>query len=64
MKKKTMKYKFKNLKKPIHSSEFWYDIAYGGYLKPNQFSDDPETIKEIENAIILLGICEEMTGEE
>ena len=56
-----MKYKFKKPgKNGPYTSEFWYDIAYGGYLKPEQFSDDPATILAIKDAIALLKKLEDM----
>lgn len=53
------KYKFTD-KKPV-TSEFWYDICEG-YLNPKDFSDDPDTVRAIKDAIKLLqkleSLCE------
>jgi hypothetical protein len=60
-KSKKAKYKFKDLGDDRPSTgEFWYDISAGGYLKAKDFSDDPTTIKAIEEAVKLLSACEEM----
>lgn len=55
-----MKYKFKKLKESPSTAEFWYDIAYGGYLRASQFSSDPGTIKAINESIALLKRLEDM----
>jgi len=54
------KYKFKKLEERPVTGEFWYDISAGGYLKPEEFSDDPETIKAIKEAVKLLQKLEYM----
>lgn len=55
-----MTYKFKKSKEKPYTSEFWYDISAGGYLKPEQFSSDPATIKAIKDAVALLEKLEAM----
>lgn len=57
-----MTYKFK--KKGPSTGEFWYDIAYGGYIKASDFSSDPATIKAIKAAVRLLQKCEKRCTEE
>lgn len=52
-----MKLKFKK-KIKVETSEFWYDISSGGYIKAEDFSDDPETIKAINDAVKLLQTLE------
>jgi hypothetical protein len=57
-----MKYKFKKHTQNIKpcTSEFWYDVAYGGYLKAEDFSADPQTIEAIKEAVKLLIKLEDM----
>jgi hypothetical protein len=55
-----MAHKFKKLRKQPATQEFWYDISLGGYLKPEQFSSDPATIKAIKDAVALLQKLENM----
>lgn len=55
-----MTYKFKKSKERPSTSEFWYDIAHGGYLTAKQFSDDPATLKAINEAVSLLKKVENM----
>lgn len=55
-----LKYKFLKKKNPPSTSEFWYDISAGGYLKPEDFSKDKVTIQAIKDAIKLLEKCEQM----
>jgi hypothetical protein len=35
----------------ISSSDFWYDLDRGGYIKPAEILVDAEDIKNVENAI-------------
>lgn len=42
------------------TSEFWYDISSGGYLKASDFSSDKATIDAIKEAVKLLQECEKM----
>lgn len=41
------------------SDGFWYDITDGGYFKPEEALSDPEQIKKVEEAVILLKSLEE-----
>lgn len=36
------------------SSDFWYDLTLGGYLKPNDMIEDPKIAKDVTDAIKLL----------
>lgn len=46
------------------TSDFWYDLTYGGYLKPEEILDDPADVKRVNEAISILSelesLCEEM----
>lgn len=55
-----MGYKFRKRKTPPRTADFWYDLNSGGYLKAEDFSKDPETIKAINDALKLIAKCEEM----
>ena len=48
-----MKLKFK---KDVHivTSDFWYDITYGGYIKPDKLLEDKKEAKIVNDAINLL----------
>ena len=48
-----MKLKFK---KDAHivTSDFWYDITDGGYIKPESLLEDPNEAKAVNEAISLL----------
>jgi len=45
-------WKFKTNIDPISTSEFWYDVFEGGYIKPSKLMDHGD--EEIEAAIELL----------
>jgi hypothetical protein len=36
------------------TSEFWYDLTQGGYLKPEEILENPEDIKKVQEAINIL----------
>lgn len=38
----------------INTSEFWYDLTDGGYIKPENLLEDPEEAKKVNEAIKLL----------
>jgi len=61
-KTKKVKYKLKTFEivAPPVTDDFWYDISAGGYLKAEEFSDDPATIKAIKDAVKLLEQLENM----
>jgi hypothetical protein len=54
----------------IITSEFWYDVFDGGYIKPDDLLEDEELADEVNEAILLLrkfqleaekqGVLEEM----
>ncbi len=35
----------------ITTSDFWYDIFDGGYIKPENLLESPEDIKKVQEAI-------------
>lgn len=35
----------------VHSEDFWYDLTYGGYIKPEEIIEDPEQVLELKKAI-------------
>lgn len=41
----------------VVTDDFWYDIN-AGYIKPSDFTDDPETEARIREAIDILTDCE------
>ena len=49
-----MAMKFKADIKATATSDFWYDLFEGGYLKPERFLADPEEAKRLEEARQLL----------
>lgn len=36
------------------SSDFWYDLTRGGYLKPSELLEDPEVAKKVQEAVDLV----------
>jgi len=38
----------------IVTSDFWYDLTDGGYIKPKDLLEDEEEIKRVEEAIKVL----------
>lgn len=49
-----MDWKFKKDIKPVSSSEFWYDITDGGYIRPEEMLADSEQNKKLQEAIDLV----------
>lgn len=49
-----MTMKFKADAEQTATSDFWYDLFEGGYLKPEKFIEDPEEVERLENARQLL----------
>lgn len=43
--------KFKKTKEGIPSSDIWYDLTDGGYIKPSEMLKDQTDVKEVEKAI-------------
>ena len=35
----------------IETSDFWYDLTDGGYIKPSELLENKEDIERVENAI-------------
>jgi hypothetical protein len=35
----------------ISTTDFWYDLTAGGYLKPNEICDDPKDVVKVAGAI-------------
>lgn len=33
------------------TSEFWYDLTKGGYLKPEEILENPKDVKRVQKAI-------------
>lgn len=38
----------------VCTSEFWYDLAYGGYLKPEEICENEEDAQRVNDAIEVL----------
>ena len=51
-------WKFKEKAEPQGTSDFWYDLVLGGYIKPEEMLSDPEQVKEIEKAVNVLSSFE------
>lgn len=50
-----MEWKFKKNAEPQGSSDgFWYDITWGGYIKPEELLEDPTQLKQLQEAIKLV----------
>lgn len=49
-----MAMKFKENAEPTITCDFWYDLFKGGYLEPENFLEDPEEVKRVEEARQLL----------
>lgn len=50
-----MKFKFKKDAEPIETTDdFFYMLFYGGYIKPEEYLEDVEQIKKLNEAISLL----------
>lgn len=48
----------------ISSSDFWYDLTLGGYLKPEEICESPEDAKKVKEAIDLLCDFESSCNEQ
>lgn len=59
---KKTEYKFK--RSGPTTADFCYDLSKGGYMKAEDFSDDPATQKSIKDAVALLSRCEELCEYE
>lgn len=46
--------KFKSIEEPQPTDDFWYDVFKGGYIKPEDFLEDPEDIQKVREAIRVL----------
>ena len=38
----------------VCSSDFWYDISTGGYIKPEEILVDPNEVKKVQEAVKVL----------
>lgn len=38
----------------VRTSEFWYDLTDGGYIRPEELLDDAEQVRQVNGAIALL----------
>ena len=45
------KFKFKQTEEPTYSTDPYYDLTIGGYIKPSELLADAEQIKQVEQAI-------------
>lgn len=43
--------KFKKLDEPVVSSDLYYDLFDGGYIKPEEMLKDKEDVKKVNDAI-------------
>lgn len=49
---------------PVFTTEFWYDLFYGGYIVPEELLEDEEEIENVQEAIdTLLAFYEKVTDE-
>jgi len=48
----------------VSSSDFWYDLADGGYLKPSEILVDKQDVMDVEAAIEILKEFETACSEQ
>jgi hypothetical protein len=48
----------------VSTSDFWYDLTSGGYLKPEEILEDPEDAKRVRDAIGTLMEFEQSCEEQ
>lgn len=49
----------------IHTDDFWYDLFYGGYIKPEKLLKSKDDVAKIKNAMkVLLEFKEEAEEQE
>ncbi len=46
------------------TGDFWYDLAYGGYLKPSKILANKADIKKVEDAITTILLFEKSCEEQ
>ena len=46
-----MKFNFKTVEEAVYSTDPYYDLTNGGYIKPSELLSDAEQIKQVEQAI-------------
>ncbi|GAA7511711.1 hypothetical protein JP0009_22830 [Helicobacter pylori] len=46
-----MEFKFKQTEETTYSTDPYYDLTIGGYIKPSELLADAEQIKQVEQAI-------------
>ena len=48
----------------ISSSDFWYDLTDGGYLKPEEICVDPNDAQKVNKAIAIIKDFQESCEEQ
>jgi len=48
----------------VVSTDFWYDLTYGGYLKPDEILEDPEDARRVRDAVAVLWEFEKSCPEQ
>ena len=46
------------------TSDFWYDLSKGGYLKPSEICENPEDAKKVEEAVKVIEDFEKSCEEQ
>lgn len=49
-----MKFEFNNLKEPVYSQDFFYDLTIGGYINPFEMLKDKNQAEKVEEAVKLV----------
>ena len=49
-----MKFEFNNLKEPVYSQDFFYDLTVGGYINPFEMLKDKNQAEKVEEAVKLV----------
>ena len=53
-----------DVKKQGSSDGFWYDLVYGGYIKPEEVLKDKDQLNKLKEAIETVSSFESMLEEE
>lgn len=48
----------------LYSTDFWYDLSYGGYIDPMEICEDKNVAKKIKEAVKLIMAFEEACNEQ
>lgn len=48
----------------VSTSDFWYDLMDGGYLKPEEILEDEKDVKAVNDAIKVLMNFKESCGDQ